>query len=116
LSSPTSPRVLFFRARRSLARPPLSFPTRRSSDLDHRIWVLDDDGSIESGKELVCYIAMMMWVIPIHPRWVIGWQLVDQLFAGLRSEEHRLNSSHVSISYAVFCLKKKNIPHTRTLD
>src|SRR5439155_7506345 len=26
---------------------------------------------------------------------------------GLRSEEHRLNSSHVAISYAVFCLKKK---------
>src|SRR5207249_1919010 len=25
----------------------------------------------------------------------------------LRSEEQRLNSSHVSISYAVFCLKKK---------
>src|SRR5699024_12426573 len=25
-----------------------------------------------------------------------------------RSEEHTLNSSHVSISYAVFCLKKKN--------
>src|SRR5207248_11780270 len=26
-----------------------------------------------------------------------------------RSEEHRLNSSHRTISYAVFCLKKKNI-------
>src|SRR5438067_8256298 len=26
----------------------------------------------------------------------------------LRSESTRLNSSHVSISYAVFCLKKKN--------
>src|SRR5690554_7447770 len=26
----------------------------------------------------------------------------------LRSEEHTLNSSHVRISYAVFCLKKKN--------
>src|SRR5689334_23748929 len=25
----------------------------------------------------------------------------------LRSEEHSLNSSHSSISYAVFCLKKK---------
>src|SRR3989442_10515141 len=25
----------------------------------------------------------------------------------MRSEEHRLNSSHVRISYAVFCLKKK---------
>src|SRR2546427_7662961 len=24
----------------------------------------------------------------------------------------RLNSSHSQISYAVFCLKKKNIPHT----
>src|SRR5690606_1401898 len=27
---------------------------------------------------------------------------------GRRSEETRLNSSHVKISYAVFCLKKKN--------
>src|SRR5699024_11547728 len=27
----------------------------------------------------------------------------------IRSEEHSLNSSHVSISYAVFCLKKKMI-------
>src|SRR2546427_4630333 len=26
-----------------------------------------------------------------------------------RSEEHRLNSSHSQISYAVFCLKKKKI-------
>src|SRR3712207_7837353 len=25
----------------------------------------------------------------------------------IRSEEHRLNSSHANISYAVFCLKKK---------
>ena len=24
-----------------------------------------------------------------------------------RSEEHTLNSSHITISYAVFCLKKK---------
>src|SRR3712207_7842211 len=29
-----------------------------------------------------------------------------------RSEEHTLNSSHANISYAVFCLKKKNIPRT----
>src|SRR2546426_4625644 len=28
-------------------------------------------------------------------------------FVDLRSEEHRLNSSHLVISYAVFCLKKK---------
>src|SRR2546430_4397814 len=29
--------------------------------------------------------------------------------AAARSEEHRLNSSHSQISYAVFCLKKKKI-------
>src|SRR2546427_6576297 len=28
-----------------------------------------------------------------------------------RSEEHTLNSSHSQISYAVFCLKKKNKRH-----
>src|SRR6202021_1844752 len=28
--------------------------------------------------------------------------------AALRSEEHTSNSSHANISYAVFCLKKKN--------
>src|SRR5207253_9421052 len=30
-----------------------------------------------------------------------------ELFEEMRSEEQRLNSSHVAISYAVFCLKKK---------
>src|SRR5699024_11813422 len=39
-----------------------------------------------------------------------NWRLLDStLFVTIepRSEEHTLNSSHVSISYAVFCLKKK---------
>src|SRR5699024_11720526 len=35
--------------------------------------------------------------------------LKKRLELGKRSEEPRLNSSHVSISYAVFCLKKKII-------
>src|SRR5256885_12160124 len=30
---------------------------------------------------------------------------------GCRSEEPRLNSSHLVISYAVFCLKKKKLRH-----
>src|SRR5690554_7279634 len=34
--------------------------------------------------------------------------LVSQMSSTSRSEETRLNSSHVRISYAVFCLKKKN--------
>ena len=32
---------------------------------------------------------------------------ITRLLATKRSEEHRLNSSHHRISYAVFCLKKK---------
>src|SRR3712207_8132974 len=31
-----------------------------------------------------------------------------------RSEEHTLNSSHANISYAVFCLKKKNSHQTQS--
>src|SRR3989454_5883036 len=31
----------------------------------------------------------------------------------MRSEEHRLNSSHLVISYAVFCLKKKKNKQTQ---
>src|SRR5438874_4530529 len=33
-----------------------------------------------------------------------------------RSEEHRLNSSHVEISYAVFCLKKKKKTKVKNID
>src|SRR5207249_11953303 len=36
-----------------------------------------------------------------HEEWPIGSRGVDR-------KSTRLNSSHVSISYAVFCLKKKN--------
>src|SRR5439155_13831458 len=36
-----------------------------------------------------------------------------QLVEDLRSEEHTLNSSHVAISYAVFCLKKKKPEHRK---
>src|SRR3712207_6915124 len=34
-------------------------------------------------------------------------QALRSVPAGVRSEEHTLNSSHANISYAVFCLKKK---------
>src|SRR5690242_21523206 len=37
----------------------------------------------------------------------IGYPLLSDEGGKLRSEEPRLNSSHMSISYAVFCLKKK---------
>src|SRR3712207_8195000 len=34
--------------------------------------------------------------------------------AGLDRKSTRLNSSHANISYAVFCLKKKNLTNTYT--
>src|SRR5690348_18340604 len=67
-----------------------SFPTRRSSDLDHA-----DAGGGDR--------------VPAQGR-AAGEAL--GLFAGAEQRDRdrkstRLNSSHPSISYAVFCLKKK---------
>src|SRR4051794_41685513 len=54
-----------------------------------------------------------------RPRTLLGERLNDLVKTTLaevdvvcRSEEPRLNSSHPSISYAVFCLKKKKTQHT----
>src|SRR5690606_41809328 len=63
-----------------------SFPTRRSSDLPADQLAHQRAG--EQGEQTV-------QAIPFAAH------------AGVRSEEQRLNSSHVKISYAVFCLKKK---------
>src|SRR5947209_11251185 len=73
----------FFFQHHGVHRDLHSFPTRRSSDLDqcrHRSRSADPDGRTHEGD--------------------------------LRRRDRkstRLNSSHANISYAVFCLKKKNI-------
>src|SRR5207302_8487278 len=93
-----------------------SFPTRRSSDLD--VW--RERGGAFDGAELLCHFvafdfqrrgstrevitgpdgpgpnALMGFQLPISP--------VDEI---VDRKSTRLNSSHVKISYAVFCLKKK---------
>src|SRR5688500_19125919 len=48
-------------------------------------------GSLAAGEDLAARAHCELDVLPF------------------RSEEHRLNSSHLVISYAVFCLKKKKI-------
>src|SRR5690606_42074551 len=70
-----------------------SFPTRRSSDL--------------TGSPAV------FWLDPerAHDRNLIEKverYLGEHDTSGLDRKSTRLNSSHVKISYAVFCLKKKN--------
>src|SRR5438067_8645234 len=61
-----------------------SFPTRRSSDLTTR------SSPPISGKHRTK-----------AQEWLRGTKIKDR-------KSTRLNSSHVSISYAVFCMKKKN--------
>src|SRR5437868_7941539 len=76
-----------------------SFPTRRSSDLLH------------AGEEVV--LGVPDPALPGLQRRQRGDD-VAAAFGMLRDprledrKSTRLNSSHVSISYAVFCLKKKN--------
>src|SRR5205807_10202013 len=76
-------------------------------------------GGLRSSAQMISYeLALTMSVVGVllmagsfnlkkiieaqahHPEWgIFGWNV--------RSEEHTLNSSHLVISYAVFCLKKK---------
>src|SRR5690606_40810319 len=98
------------RAHRSL----LSFPTRRSSDLE-------DDAELHrlgaGVAELTGEQHDRAFVHAVHHRVHVrvrahGRDLEQDIGAALgarvwRSEEHTSDSSHVKISYAVFCLKKK---------
>src|SRR5699024_12799585 len=90
------------------ATPPLplpSFPTRRSSDLEVEprncpprptLTLL----SLDLRDRLTFRTRTHRRVEASH----VGF---DPLGRGLDRKSTRLNSSHVSISYAVFCLKKK---------
>src|SRR5690606_41802782 len=87
-------------------RPPPSFPTRRSSDLahvptaqtlGHRVDRDDDTGGDrdDAGAERQ------------RPRSKYGPRRLHRVQRSQDRKSTRLNSSHVKISYAVFCLKKK---------
>src|SRR5207245_11524383 len=77
----------------------LSFPTRRSSDL-HGWW----DG-VQPGLGSERSIDDCLTLKDLHEA------SLEKVLEGDRKST-RLNSSHGSISYAVFCLKKKNNPST----
>src|SRR5690625_7173988 len=90
---------LFF----SSSAPPshlLSFPTRRSSDL----------GDVWLQPLQVAAQRLVGDVRPVPPEvFPSGSEPAPQV-ARLRDRKStRLNSSHVAISYAVFCLKKKTL-------
>src|SRR5690606_39956938 len=98
----------FYRHHRDLH----SFPTRRSSDLVLSLGFLLIVSLIVNGllmvfmdyvtrllSDLVVYLSIALDAI-------INFIVISALF-GVDRKSTRLNSSHVKISYAVFCLKKK---------
>src|SRR5690606_41466911 len=85
-----------------------SFPTRRSSDLpatfachvqppglNTRLWAARGNDARQNPLDARGFLPHY-WI-----------RLMEPLRFGHRSEEHTSESSHVKISYAVFCLKKK---------
>src|SRR5699024_12663918 len=103
----------------SVPPPPLtppSSPTRRSSDLIQPFGEFLDRGApgglfVQQRPHRIRDLTAT--AVPdgdIHPqsghvcRVVLGG--LQHLLGGLDRKSTRLNSSHVSISYAVFCLKK----------
>src|SRR5699024_11842757 len=88
-----------------------SFPTRRSSDLDRDRHSNNRnsnnrqdeyDVSKEAADRIVDEVAEIerAYVLTTKNNAYVAAELEDR-------KSTRLNSSHVSISYAVFCLKKK---------
>src|SRR5690606_41372745 len=86
-----------------------SFPTRRSSDLTHEASEVDEQTffySRETGGTVVSSALFEMQKIVRERYPVDQWNIYAAQARDRKST--RLNSSHVKISYAVFCLKKKN--------
>src|SRR5699024_12282542 len=89
-----------------------SFPTRRSSDLKLPFYLhifIGIIGRLEGG--FIEGINRLAVRVGNHPRprpAIISNMFKEFGNKGFRDRKStRLNSSHVSISYAVFCLKKK---------
>src|SRR5437899_8003947 len=89
-----------------------SFPTRRSSDLEYidaDVVVLADSDARPPDPGFIARLverlddasAGLVTCVP-------SYRGARDLGSGLDRKSTRLNSSHLGISYAVFCLKKKN--------
>src|SRR5256885_7380131 len=91
-----------------IRRPPRStpFPTRRSSDLEQGGEMTFGNAAPTSAFPVLrSQSGESIWPFAIYPG-----STVEVVFQALKTDRKstRLNSSHLVISYAVFCLKKKN--------
>src|SRR5207245_3089463 len=99
-----------------LSRVPLSFPTRRSSDLEGSldpvlgkgVRLRVGRGSSRENFDRADKVHVRIFVGVVRRGSELKRWSGDRLRAeGVDRKSTRLNSSHGSISYAVFCLKKK---------
>src|SRR5690606_41655261 len=98
------PRFFVLRGpRRHPALP--SFPTRRSSDLGAPPRLTDPPRPWKNAMGMRAFSPTR-----VSAAWAL---LSSQLEARKDRKSTRLNSSHVKISYAVFCLKKKKTRRCR---
>src|SRR5699024_12412003 len=89
------------------------YPTRRSSDLvfgHHRNLLVAATGTGKTVVAALDYRRLGEEAGGKQPSLLFVAHRKEILVQALRTDRKstRLNSSHVSISYAVFCLKKKN--------
>src|SRR5207249_12168099 len=112
-STPAVPRFFFF-----MLRPPPSSPLFPYTTLFR-----SDGRPLEAAPRHVfrrvldrCHELGYEPTVGTEPEfYLLDRETRQPLFSGYQDRKStRLNSSHVSISYAVFCLKKKNI-NTRTI-
>src|SRR5690606_41018592 len=86
-----------------------SFPTRRSSDLSGSSPVMRNPTTCGMSMDTGCPSIAASASIPPTPQPSTPSPLTIVVCESVPDRKStRLNSSHVKISYAVFCLKKKN--------
>src|SRR5204862_8098425 len=106
----------FFFERPGVHRALHSFPTRRSSDLMTRdadkilVPVLPSDIDIHACSRCIRDLLLVAKISRDENRIGVIANRIRRNTLTYQSDRKstRLNSSHVEISYAVFCLKKKN--------
>src|SRR5699024_12281373 len=94
---------------------PHTFPTRRSSDLNG-VAVRSSQNNISDNllpsKNLLLQTKLVDQVASMRPNIYVGKvdnsAMYRKWYFEVDRKSTRLNSSHVSISYAVFCLKTTN--------
>src|SRR5207245_10399007 len=93
---------------------PHSFPTRRSSDLQHRLHLFGDGHLHPDPLGQGEHRGRAPHALGHHVH--LGQDVGKRPSRHPDRKSTRLNSSHGSISYAVFCLKKKTQPTSELLS